>query len=435
LLKIVILLLFSAIFQEYSQLKSQKNFLITPYLIPEFLVTKVETRRYAQQLKKLLRGITMKFPQIDKKQALRQLELLGFKPTDKIYFRFFYPASHPNKAVDGGRKLDQINWRQIESYQSYGRGAYLVVNGGGHKNENVQVGRALFYEHDNLDKPIQKELWRSLNLPEPTFQVDTGGKSVHSYWVFAKPIPISEWIELQKDLLEYSDGDRAIKNPARVMRLAGAWHINFDSQGNQIYQQSVIVSDSGKKYSQEELRRAIPKQETKPQLMLSESTQPQPSNSVPEKLPSHPDEITIPVPQPVPLIECCRKEVRDWIATGVPQGSGRNNIALEVALELIGVERHLLNLGQPYTENGTSLFAEYCRRSGMSGKEEQERWQWCLSKNATPSCTDDGIANCIKGWYWREFIKPPKRQFKPNSSPKVPIPPRIIATSRTPETL
>ena len=82
-------------------------------------------------------GIIMKFPQIDKQQALRQLALLGFKPTEKIYFRFFFPASHPNKAMDGGRKCDQLNWQQIESYQSHGRGAYFVVNGGGHKNENV----------------------------------------------------------------------------------------------------------------------------------------------------------------------------------------------------------------------------------------------------------------------------------------------------------
>ncbi|TVQ49398.1 MAG: DUF3987 domain-containing protein [Gloeocapsa sp. DLM2.Bin57] len=360
----------------------------------------------------------MKFPQIDQKQALRQLELLGFEPTDKIYFRFFYPASHPNKAVDGGRKLDKLNWRQIESHQSYGRGAYLVVNGGGHKNVQVKFGRALFYEHDNLDKEIQKELWRSLNLPEPTLQIDTGGKSIHSYWVFNKPIPISSWIELQKDLLEYSDADRAIKNPARVMRLAGAWHISFDTEGKQVYQQSVIVSDSGKKYSQEELRRAIPKQETQPQLTLSASTQPQPSNSVPEKLPQHPEQIKIPVPQPIPLIECCRQEVRDWINTGVPQGSGRNNIAIQVGLELVGVERHLLENGQTYSESGSSLFAEYCRRSGMSQKEEEERWQWCLATNATPSCTPDGIANCIKGWYWREHIKPQKTLSRPSPSQK-----------------
>lgn len=367
---------------------------------------------------KITEGIIMKFPQIDKQQALRQLALLGFKPTEKIYFRFFYPASHPNKAVDGGRKCDQLNWQQIESYQSHGRGAYFVVNGGGHKNENVQVGRALFYEHDNLDKELQKELWRSLDLPEPTFQIDTGGKSIHSYWVFAKPIPISEWIELQKDLLEYSDADRAIKNPARVMRLAGAWHISFDTAGNQVYQQSVILSDSGKKYSYEDLRKAIPKQEKEPQLILSESTQPSTSHSVSEKLPRHPEEIKIPVPQPVPLIECCRKQVRDWIATGVPQGSGRNNIALEVALELIGVERHLLDSNQTYTDSGTSLFAEYCRRSSISQKEEDERWKWSLATNATPSCTADGIANCIKGWYWREHIKPQKTSSGPSGSQK-----------------
>jgi hypothetical protein len=85
---------------------------------------------------------------------------------------------------------------------------------------------------------IPWELWRfpkgsrceSLELPEPTFRVDTGGKSVHSYWVFTQPIPIADWGELQGDLLEYVDGDRSIKNPSRVMRLAGCWHIRVNSE-------------------------------------------------------------------------------------------------------------------------------------------------------------------------------------------------------------
>jgi hypothetical protein len=90
----------------------------------------------------------------------------------------------------------------------WGRGVYFVVNGGGHKDENVSVGRAIFVEHDNLDKEIQRELWKTLELPSPTFQVDTGGKSIHSYWVFDRPTPLAQWRELQRDLLEFADGDR-----------------------------------------------------------------------------------------------------------------------------------------------------------------------------------------------------------------------------------
>lgn len=159
------------------------------------------------------------FPTANRTQAQRQLELLGYKPSDKIYLRFFYPADDPRKNSDKGRKADSLNWQEIESYQRQGRGVYFVVNGGGHKDEDVTVGRAIFCEHDHLAKEVQRDLWQTLNLPEPTFQVDTGGKSIHSFWVLAEPTAIADWCELQRDLLEYVDGDRSIKNPSRVMRL------------------------------------------------------------------------------------------------------------------------------------------------------------------------------------------------------------------------
>ena len=41
-----------------------------------------------------------------------------------------------------------------------------------------------------MEKQIQRQLWKTLGLPEPTFQIDTGGKSIHSYWVFTEPIPV-----------------------------------------------------------------------------------------------------------------------------------------------------------------------------------------------------------------------------------------------------
>jgi hypothetical protein len=214
-------------------------------------------------------GKTLGFPTANRFQAQRQLSLLGYKPEDKIYLRFFYPADDPRKNSDKGRKTDGLNWQEIETNQRAGRGVYFVVNGGGHKDSDVTVGRAIFCEHDNLDKQTQRDLWKNLNLPEPTFQVDTGGKSIHSYWVFTQPIPIADWCELQRNLLEYVDGDRSIKNPSRVMRLAGCWHIRVKSkvksqkskvgENSEVeYNQSRIISESGCTYSYSQLRSLIP---------------------------------------------------------------------------------------------------------------------------------------------------------------------------------
>jgi hypothetical protein len=159
----------------------------------------------------------MKFPTIDRNLVQRQLALLGHNINKPVYMRFFYPSDDPRKDGDKGRKADKINWQQIEQYQKEGRGAYFVVNGGGHKNADVTVGRAIFIEHDRLPKDVQKDLWKSLGLPEPTFQVDTGGKSVHGFWVFNKPETIDKWSKLQQDLLEYGDGGLAGASAAATL--------------------------------------------------------------------------------------------------------------------------------------------------------------------------------------------------------------------------
>ena len=195
--------------------------------------------------------------------AQAQLSALGYGPTDTVFFR----AIGPN----GARKLDGTLVHQLDELQtlnSEGYGIYFVVNGGGHADANVKTGRATFYEHDDLDKPIQIDLWQTLGLPEPTFQIDTGGKSIHSYWVLNHPMPIADWKVLQKDLLEFANADRSIKNPSRVMRLAG---FNHQKTGRE----SVIVSNGGTRYKFEELRSMVtvpepaPKKKSSPVVTLS----------------------------------------------------------------------------------------------------------------------------------------------------------------------
>ena len=332
----------------------------------------------------------MKFPQIDRHLAQRQLALLGHNINKPVYLRFFYPSDDPRKDGDKGRKADKIDWKQIEAYQREGRGAYFVVNGDGHKNSDVTQGFAVFIEHDDLEKDIQRDLWKTLQLPEPTFQVDTGGKSVHSYWVFVKSVVIDKWRELQADLLEYADGDRSIKNPARVMRLAGGYHISHDAEGNPVINQTKIISASAKTYTYEELRELIPEQKERlpieEAITESETDFQDFSANIKTNIPRHPEQISVPVSAPVPLLQCCRKEVREWIATGVPKGCKRNDTAINVGLELIAVERYLQTIGQSYSDSASGLFHEFCQRSGMTASEEQERYQWCNKTNSDPSC-------------------------------------------------
>lgn len=190
---------------------------------------------------------------IDREQAIAHLALLGYQSDDFVYLRFFQPNGKGK-----GRKLDarfpDLPWRQIEEYQLQGMSCYVVVNGGGQRDCDVLECRAIFYEHDDLSKDTQRELWRSLKLPEPTIQIDTGGKSIHSYWGLMEPIPPGEWRILQTDLLEFAKADRSLKNPSRVMRLAGCIHTGTN-------QPSSIINQSGNCYCFEQIRAIIPERE------------------------------------------------------------------------------------------------------------------------------------------------------------------------------
>jgi len=334
---------------------------------------------------------------IDREQVKQQLAALGYKAGDHVYLRAFFPSSDSRKNNDAGRKTEAINIdRLIEAatkFQSEGRGVYIVVNGGGHTDKAVTTTRAIFYEHDNLDKATQTDLWKGLGLPEPTLQIDTGGKSIHSYWMLEEPATVADWKSIQTDLLEFADADRALKNPSRVMRLAGAWH----SSGKQ----SLITSNSGKRYSYAGLRSIIPTEKAEPTLF---QVRPPENNSrtlatVPEKY----EDITLPVPGSVPLEVCLAKASRDLL-NGISEG-GRNVAGHKLACDLIGTATYLQAIGQRFDGDVDSLFQDFVNRCSpaLSTGELKSIWKSAQSSNPSPACKSEGVENCIKGWYWNSI--------------------------------
>lgn len=314
---------------------------------------------------------------IDRSQIAQQLELLGYAPGEEVFLRAFYPKDDPRKDKDKGRKAVATSVESIaqsaERFQKDGRGVYLVVNGGGDKDVDVKTCRAVFFEHDDRSKQMQLTLWRKLQLPEPTFQVDTGGKSIHSFWVLDRPIDPQRWKSLQTDLLEYSDGDRNLKNPSRVMRLAGAFHLSALGA-----HPTVIVSASGTRYSYEEIRQNVPTPNKKA------ATQP----------------ATLPLTfDNVPLEVCLPIEDRDLILSGVMEG-GRNSQGYKLASSLIGISIRLPYLGYSYSGDPRRLFDDYCSRCSppLDAKEADKIWKSALDDNPTATLSDDFIHNCVKAW-------------------------------------
>ena len=328
---------------------------------------------------------------IDKEEAQKHLELLGYKHEDKIFMRYIHanPAEGQPKSI----KKSRLNWEECERYQSQGYDAYFVINGGGDTDAAVKVGRAIFYEHDDLPKNIQRELWHNLGLPEPTVQIDTGGKSVHSYWVFHQPIGIKDWRELQEDLLDFADGDRSIKNPSRILRLAGCRYMKGDNPGSNI---ATIITASGKRYSYLELRDVI-------QVQKAQVTGPL-------------DSIELPVSESVPLELCLTKRSREMLASGTTApDKQRNDSGIELARDLIGTTAYLKKIGQAYDGNPEILFFDWCRAVALDTDKPKGQpegiWKSASKDNPSPGSGEDGVQACIKGWHWRENIKTAGRNF------------------------
>ncbi|MEI2580368.1 DUF3987 domain-containing protein [Scytonema sp. PRP1] len=359
-------------------------------------------------------------------QLAQQLALLGYQKGDTVYIRAFYHKDDPRKAADGGKKAEARSLNElieiIQNWQAEGRGVYLVVNGGGQRDKDVTQCRAIFYEHDKLDKEISRELWRRLELPEPTFQIDTGGKSIHSYWVFDQPIEPVSWKALQTDLLEYANADRALKNPSRVMRLAGAYHIS--PSGTHL---STIIAASGNRYNFDLLRAIVPVKQVTPV-----SVQDTRSNTLPSISP-------LTVDEKIPLQECLTLEQRHLIANGAPDGR-RNDTGAAIARNLIGTSVRLQYLGENYSGEPRQLFDNYCARCSppLDSKEADQIWKSAEKDNPSPTLTDDVILNCIKSWRRRQQTLTSKTNNTNQSSnnvAQIKLPVEVSLTERIREIL
>ena len=190
---------------------------------------------------------------LDKSQWRTFLEILG-KDKNTVRLRSFYPKGHPLKNSDRGKKSNaNIPW--ITQCQTEGRGIYVVVNDGEDTDSSITGCRAFFVEWDDRSKDEQINLWKTLGLPEPTLQIDTGGKSIHNYWVLKKSIDPKTWKPIQERLLDYADADRALKNPSRVMRLPGTYHMGDDGTKREMTR---IISSCEKKYTVKDIEDCLP---------------------------------------------------------------------------------------------------------------------------------------------------------------------------------
>ncbi|WPF90512.1 PriCT-2 domain-containing protein (plasmid) [Cyanobacterium aponinum AL20118] len=193
-----------------------------------------------------------------KSQELNQvnqfLGLLGHKDNDTVYLRHINP-------VTGYTFKTQSKYPLRSLPQKKNTGTYFVVNGQGQCDKDIINGRAVWIEHDDLEKSDQLILWQKYNLPEPTIQVDTSGKSIHSYWVFTQEIPIDIWRSIQEGLIKLTNCDKSVRNPSRVLRLPNCDYI--DKKTGKTTGKVKIVGGSGIKVKPLNIQKVLRENESK----------------------------------------------------------------------------------------------------------------------------------------------------------------------------
>lgn len=342
--------------------------------------------------------------------ATKHLEYLGYSENDPVYLRFFYHSSDPRKNNDRGRKLSELNWETIQQYQADGRGVYVVVNGagGGHTDKEIDRCCAIFCEWDDIPLAEQFEKWSYLGFVEPTFTVYSGDKSMQPYWVFDEPIAPEQWRELQTLLIEVMGADRSNKNPSRVFRLAGGWHVKPDRPPVK----TEIVGESGIRYSYSDLRDRLSLKSASLKERREISTDnselstdnSQPSQVLPSSGNLRYDKIEVPVPISVPLTCALGKSESSLGGVSIE----RNTTMAALARDLIGVQLEFQSLGQTTDDDAYTLFIDACRRCSPGGGWDEKEWEtiWASAQKSNPIASithhiTDGVENCIRGYYWR----------------------------------
>ena len=195
-----------------------------------------------------------------KHEALRFLELLGKDPAN-TYFRTIPRGGGANKSRRGA-DLKGFDLQTLQS-DNETSGVYAVIGnadgtsggGGGVTKVDVRSSPAVFVEWDDRPAHEQEIAWEMLGLPRPTFQVDTGGKSIHSYWVLNEAATPSGWQEAQRRLIGHCQSDDSLTDYNRVMRVPGFTYLNRDGEATGV---SRLINVAETRYSLEEVLANVP---------------------------------------------------------------------------------------------------------------------------------------------------------------------------------
>lgn len=106
---------------------------------------------------------------------------------------------------------------ELTALNKRGASVCVVINYGGHKDEEIQRVRYIFADTDGANpKPLIKAL-------QPHMIIGSSPRRYHIYWKVSD-CDISKFRAVQGAIAKKYGTDPSIKNPSRIMRIPGFFH-------------------------------------------------------------------------------------------------------------------------------------------------------------------------------------------------------------------
>jgi hypothetical protein len=211
---------------------------------------------------------------IEKKLGRAKSYDLELKADGRHKLTFYKWHETGAKKADGSPVLTYIKdptrftydwWAELINQNARGYGVYLLPNKGGHFDKDTTHWQNAFYEVDDRSLSQQQALVNDFTAKtgvKPSVVVRTR-KSLHVYFRLAKSEwQLSNWAdEVQKPTILAFQSDPSIINNARLMRLAGFYHVKFEQHLNEFnfLKCELQVCKPEREYTRKEYRQALAK--------------------------------------------------------------------------------------------------------------------------------------------------------------------------------
>jgi hypothetical protein len=177
------------------------------------------------------------FPPDPSKPNINISGLADAPPCHEIHHKLIWRPEHSFGVIVNPPRPQPEDWGSRDEHYSIGtsaHGPYRLPKAWG--AQAVHIGHAVaFWSEDDggLSKDAQLALPGLAGLPQPSFSVDTGGKSIHHYWLLApgEQATAAQFDEFQHRLAYAQKAvcpegriDEGLGNCNRVMRCPGGTH-------------------------------------------------------------------------------------------------------------------------------------------------------------------------------------------------------------------